>query len=137
MWKSIRNLLFAFQRQTTYLLSLPLELRLEIATYLDQLNDLNSLLRTTRRLYTLLTPTFFRRAVHASALPHNRSLLHYAPAHGRQRLVEQLLSPCRRRSGLHQPARRLRVNAAMIGGGLRKSGGGINTSCGRSGPGRP
>lgn len=84
------------------LLTLPNELLVEIAKHAATLKDLNSLLRTTSHLRSLLTPDLLKRAVKAPGPVRNirsvcryfnpRGALHWAAAHGRVRLVRSLLS---------------------------------------------
>ncbi|KAK2757936.1 hypothetical protein FQN54_004342 [Arachnomyces sp. PD_36] len=53
--------LSAFQHRKMYLLRLPTELLLLLATFLEKERDLNSLSRTSRRLYALLNTYLYRR----------------------------------------------------------------------------
>lgn len=71
---------------------LPTELLLRISTYLVAAAQLNSLLRTSRRFAQLCAPLLFERALTTVDARNARSVLHWAVATGRNRLLESLLA---------------------------------------------
>lgn len=81
------------------LLGLPYELILIIADSLDSLKDINALLRANHYLSDLLGPVLLKRAANAPPAPPPspyscglaRTVLHWASAHGHERLVTKLL----------------------------------------------
>jgi hypothetical protein len=88
------------------------ELLFEICEYLPTLQAVNSLLRVNRRLQLVLSPILIQRGITAPApkssaatsfqrkpIP-GRSVLHQAVAHGREKLVIQLLASGAAKNGL-------------------------------------
>lgn len=74
------------------LFSLPTELLLHIGAYLVAAADLNSLLRTSRHFAHVYSSLFFHRALAGVDRRSGRSVLHWAAATGRDKLLASLLN---------------------------------------------
>lgn len=72
--------------------SLPAELLLHIITYIDSAAHLNSLLRTCHRFVQICSQLLFQRALATVDARNGRSVLHWATATGRDRLLGSLLT---------------------------------------------
>lgn len=93
--------------------TIPTELILAIASHLNQVRDINALLRASRRLASILSPILSTLGAAATDGDSGRSLLHWAAATGRTDLLTILLHHGADANTRH---RQTALHSAVLGG---------------------